>query len=219
MLKFAKKAFGVIRRTSPDKIIKLAISMVTSLSLCIIVTVPVQLEANDSATSYDVAAPSPALVLDYDFRRLPFQSRFLATRDIESEIVEVVEEIVSTRYKSIDLSDEDILLLAQMAYREARGEPFEGMVAVVEVALNRILSGYYEEESVREVLYARGQFVTASMLEGTVPEETQFEAVERAIKGPHVLPEEAIFFGRKAQNGNVIAVIGGHVFCGFGGDA
>ena len=45
-----------------------------------------------------------------------------------------------SRYDSVEISEEDIYTLACLVYHEARGEPFEGQVAVIEVVLNRCFS-------------------------------------------------------------------------------
>lgn len=51
-----------------------------------------------------------------------------------------VETEPENRYAELHFSDEDVYILACLVYHEARGESFEGQVAVVEVVLNRMLS-------------------------------------------------------------------------------
>lgn len=55
------------------------------------------------------------------------------------------ETETASRYEGIEISDEDVYTLACLAYHEARGETFEGQVAVIEVALNRCLSDYFPD--------------------------------------------------------------------------
>ena len=50
-----------------------------------------------------------------------------------------VEPEPENRYAELHFSDEDVYILACLVYHEARGESFEGQVAVVEVVLNRML--------------------------------------------------------------------------------
>lgn len=49
-----------------------------------------------------------------------------------------VEPEPENRYAELHFSDEDVYILACLVYHEARGESFEGQVAVVEVVLNRM---------------------------------------------------------------------------------
>ena len=43
------------------------------------------------------------------------------------------------------IRDRDVYILACLVYHEARGESFEGQVAVVEAVLNRMLSDYFPD--------------------------------------------------------------------------
>lgn len=54
-----------------------------------------------------------------------------------------VEPEPENRYAELHFSDEDVYILACLVYHEARGESFEGQVAVVEVVLNRMLSDLF----------------------------------------------------------------------------
>lgn len=56
-----------------------------------------------------------------------------------------VEPEPENRYAELHFSDEDVYILACLVYHEARGESFEGQVAVVEVVLNRMLSDYFPD--------------------------------------------------------------------------
>lgn len=67
------------------------------------------------------------------------------------------------RYESVTLTDADITYAALCAYHEARGESFEGIRAVVEVILNRVLSDEWPD-TVKEVIFQNGQFDCASYL-------------------------------------------------------
>ena len=56
----------------------------------------------------------------------------------EEQPEEAPEEI--SRYAALNVTEDDIDMLAALAWHEARGEPFDGQVAVVLTALNRCLS-------------------------------------------------------------------------------
>ena len=116
------------------------------------------------------------------------------------------------RYASLMLSAEDLELLARIVYLEARGEPYEGQVAVAEVVLNRVLSERFPD-TVAEVLYQTGQFTPAPYLESTAPGEEQYEAAADAADGlACVTGADVMFFSGAPYNARVYIVIGGHYF-------
>ena len=65
-----------------------------------------------------------------------------------------VEPEPENRYAELHFSDEDVYILACLVYHEARGECFDGQVAVVEVVLNRMLSDYFPD-TVEEVVFQK----------------------------------------------------------------
>lgn len=122
-----------------------------------------------------------------------------------------------SRYDELDISEDDIYTLACLVYHEARGEPFEGQVAVIEVVLNRMLSPYFPD-TVEEVVFQKygdvWQFSPAPYLWTAEPSETQYEAVHTAIYSTeNELPLETVYFSGAPYNDNIVAVIGNHYFC------
>ena len=67
-----------------------------------------------------------------------------------------VEPEPENRYAELHFSDEDVYILACLVYHEARGESFEGQVAVVEVVLNRMLSDYFPDMVIEGVNMVAG---------------------------------------------------------------
>ena len=116
------------------------------------------------------------------------------------------------RYPDIELSREDRELMARVVWVEAQGEPEEGQQAVAEVILNRLASEEFGN-TVRDVIYAEGQFRSVPYLEDAEPYQAQYEAIERAVYGPYVLPEDVFHFATFRTNDNVWGQIGGHIFC------
>lgn len=121
------------------------------------------------------------------------------------------------RYTGISLSESDVNILVRLAYHEARGESFEGQVAVVEVVLNRMLSDAFPD-TISEVVYQRTgeywQFSSAPYLDIAEPTETQYEAVKAALtETEYQTTEDTLFFSCGPYNDNVTAVIGKHYFC------
>ena len=128
-----------------------------------------------------------------------------------------VEPEPENRYAELHFSDEDVYILACLAYHEARGESFEGQVAVVEVALNRCLSDYFPD-TVEEVVFQKygdvWQFSPAPYLYTAEPTETQYEAVYTALAAEEpILPLDTVYFSTSPYNDSIVAVIGNHYFC------
>lgn len=120
-----------------------------------------------------------------------------------------------SRYAGIEVSEADVETLARLVWLEARGEPFEGQVAVVEVVLNRILSQSFPD-TVDEVVYQRDpiQFSPAARIPETTAEEAQYRAVEVALAAEEPITDaDVVYFSTTAQNERIFAIIGNHVFC------
>lgn len=116
------------------------------------------------------------------------------------------------RYPGMELTQEDKELMAKLLCAEAESEPFEGQQAIAEVILNRLAAGNFQS-SISGIIFAEGQFAAASNLYLANPTHTQYEAIERALYGPYVLPADVVFFAKFAVNDNVWGTIGSHTFC------
>lgn len=130
------------------------------------------------------------------------------------------EETVS-RYEEIEITEEDVYTLACLVYHEARGEPFEGQAAVVEVVFNRCLSDEFPD-TVEEVVFQKygdvWQFSPAPYLYTAEPSEVQYSAVMYAYNSEeHVVTPETVFFSTSPYNEYITAIIGNHYFCEIGG--
>ncbi len=130
------------------------------------------------------------------------------------------EEAVS-RYAAVELTEEDAYILACLAYHEARGEPFEGQVAVIEVVFNRCLSDEFPD-TVEEVVFQKygdvWQFSPAPYLYTAEPSEVQYNAVMYAYNAEEpIVPPETVFFSTEPYNEYITAIIGNHYFCEIGG--
>lgn len=131
------------------------------------------------------------------------------------EIVRYVEEEPERgdpRYPEITLSFAEKQLLARVIWVEARGESAEGQQAVAEVVLNRMASDNFPD-TLKEVIFGEGQFRSVPYLDDAEPGQAQYQALEKAMYGPYILPEDVVYFATSATNENVWGSIGGHVFC------
>ena len=80
-------------------------------------------------------------------------------------------------------STSDLNLLARVIYGEARGEPYEGQVAIAAVVLNRVRSSSFPN-SVSGVIYQPGAFTAVS--DGQInltPNSTARKAAQDALNG------------------------------------
>lgn len=133
-----------------------------------------------------------------------------------AEVVAESPEPVN-RYAGLNISDEDVYILACLVYHEARGESFEGQVAVIEVVLNRMLSDYFPD-TVEEVIFQKygdvWQFSPAPYLYTVEPGKEQYLAVHTAIEErEHILSEETVYFSTAPYNESLDKIIGNHYFC------
>ena len=116
------------------------------------------------------------------------------------------------------ISDKDKDLLARLVTAEAKGEPYEGQVAVATVVLNRVENEQYPD-SIKEVIYEKRQFqpVDNGMIHNPATEEAK-KAVNEAIvkqgtgKGSLNFYNPKIVDSEWHRSKTVTAKIGNHVF-------
>lgn len=108
-------------------------------------------------------------------------------------------------------SDEEKEMIAYVVYAEARGERFEGMVAVAQVIINRYESGKFGK-SIENVVYSHHQFAVSKRYN-----DVCMDAVEYAA-GNMPYPKNMYYFQkskRKSWYGAYFDRIGNHTFyCG-----
>lgn len=130
----------------------------------------------------------------------------------EPFIFEPIPYAEECRYPDITLTESDKELMARIICAEAASEPFEGQQAIAEVILNRLASHRFPN-NVRSIIYAPDQFAGAENMDMTEPTYSQYKAIERAMYGPYILPDNAVYFAKFAVNKNVWGTIGSHIFC------
>jgi spore germination cell wall hydrolase CwlJ-like protein len=130
---------------------------------------------------------------------------------VEPRLIAVSHEIERIRSTPVletpdPYTDEDKQIIAKVVYAEARGECFEGQVAVACVVINRYESGKYGS-SIKNVAYAKHQFAV-----GKKYSDENMCAVEEAIK-TRPLPDNTYYFSRgKRHYGEWYCKIGAHNF-------
>ena len=110
--------------------------------------------------------------------------------EIEKEIIIEVEKEPIYTYNITSVERE---MLARIVYLEANGESLECQKAVVSVIINRWQNGYWGD-SIKDVIYSRGQFSPAKNIYKTTPTERNYEAVDYVLKNGCTLPKYVLYF-------------------------
>ncbi|MBD2870676.1 spore cortex-lytic enzyme [Paenibacillus arenilitoris] len=119
----------------------------------------------------------------------------------------------------LGLSDNDLRIMANAVYGEARGEPYEGQVAVAAVIINRLKSQSFPN-TIYGVIFQPGAFTAVA--DGQIwltPNEKAREAVEDAINGWDPSGGCLYYFNPDTATSKwiwtrtQIKTIGKHIFC------
>ncbi len=147
------------------------------------------------------------------------------TLDFVIDAGETVEEIEArekkeeeakrfVNYGEFTVDTDTMLLLAALIHCEARGESYEGQVAVGAVVMNRVRSSSYPN-TIKGVIYASGQFTPAmsgkvdQVLKSGKINSSCIEAAKEALSGTSNVGDRTHF---RRNNGRAGLVIGNHVF-------
>ncbi|MGM0445177.1 MAG: cell wall hydrolase [Bacillota bacterium] len=164
------------------------------------------LESNDILTGLGIAAILYILFESMDNDNL-----------VESEIDR--DNLQDEQNIEINIDSINVDLLARAIYAEARGESFEGQVAVGAVIINRMNSPKFPN-TVESVLYQPGQFkcVENGQID-QVPNQNAYRAARRAVDGEDP-SKGALFFFNPDKSADPAAFdryevtvrIGDHIF-------
>lgn len=116
-------------------------------------------------------------------------------------------------------SSNDLYLLANCVYAEARGEPYTGQVAVAAVILNRVESPSFPN-TISGVIYQKGAFTAVS--DGQInltPNSTAYKAAQDALNGWDPTYGCIYYYNPATATSSwiwsrqTVVTIGNHVFC------
>lgn len=121
------------------------------------------------------------------------------------------------RYAGMSMTEDERGELAAILFLEAGNQCADGQQAVAEVVLNRVISGAFPD-TVHDVLHqgegtAVPQFSTIYNIALAEPGQAQQDAIDAALYGPSILPDDVVFFSRNGENDRVWGAIEDHVFC------
>lgn len=127
----------------------------------------------------------------------------------------------STSTNTANSGGDMVDLLARLINGEARGEPYEGQVAVGAVILNRVKSPAFPN-TIPAVIYQKGQFssVTDGQFDKAIDKDsTVYQAAKEALSGSDPSNGALYFFAPSKTKSKwlfslkTVATIGGHRFC------
>lgn len=140
-------------------------------------------------------------------------------QESEAEVVEETPIEPTSVNVPNGFSQNDIQLMAQAVYGEARGEPYEGQVAVAAVILNRLQNPIFPD-TVAGIIYEPLAFTAVA--DGQIyltPDESSRRAVLDAINGWDPSGEATYYFNPDTATSSwiwsrpQIKQIGKHIFC------
>ena len=134
-------------------------------------------------------------------------------REEEERKKKAEEEARKANRGAVAADADEVRLLGALIYCESGNQPYEGMVGVGAVVMNRVKSGAYPN-TIHSVIYASGQFTpaltgkVARVYEGNVPDAC-LQAAQAAINGETTVGGATHFRRAGSREGYVI---GSHVF-------
>jgi len=148
---------------------------------------------------------------------------YLLFESVDNDYTDEIEidqtELNNQEDIEIRLDTINIDLLAQAIYAEARGESFQGQIAVGAVIVNRMKSNQFPN-TIKDVLYQYNQFriIDNGQINNT-PNQIAYQAAQRAVDGEDPSQGALFFFNPdKSENPDafnqyeVTVRIGNHVF-------
>ncbi|MFT9599125.1 cell wall hydrolase [Mesobacillus sp.] len=139
----------------------------------------------------------------------------------DAETLKTKKVDVDTKESSVTdkrfIKEEEVRLLARLVHAEAKGEPYEGKVAVAEVVLNRVEHEQFPD-TVKEVIYQRNAFqpVQNGAINKPAGEEA-IKAVEDALENENNI-DSLYFYNPETATSqwiftrDVVKTIGKHAF-------
>lgn len=147
----------------------------------------------------------------------PIEIELIAESDeqIESEELEGngKKYPFTLRYSELNVTREDIDLMACIVHLEAGNQCFAGQRMVAEVILNRVVQGDMGGTTIHDVVFAKNQFTTAKNVQYVTPNFENYEAVFVALTETPITDEDVVYFAQRPYNNHVFCKIEDHYFC------
>lgn len=129
-----------------------------------------------------------------------------------------VKNVKQQKVEVINITNEELLLLSKLVTGEARGESYEGQVAVAAVVINRVRDPRFPN-SIKDVIYQKNAFSVVN--DGSInlePTESAYSAAQDALHGNDPTNNAIYFWNPDIATCNWIKTlnpymrIGNHVF-------
>ena len=164
--------------------------------------------------AFKVAPPTPVAT------PTPTAPLIVAYKDSEGT-EPVVDNIIPSRSVSaMEYTRKDVILLATLIFGEAGDQSYDGKLAVGTVVLNRLAVHFRGGDTLREVIYSRGQF-DAVHSNWHSPSKDSLRAAESVLEGYRSFEESILYYYNPrlstdtafTSSVDMVYVIGDHVFC------
>ncbi len=194
-----------------------AVGQVAQLANCSD-SVAVHYTVKEGDTLYDIAGEYQVLL-----RELMKINNLSGSLIRPGDILKLPENTVADGNMSRgNISREELMLIAKLIYAEARGESFEGQVAVGAVIMNRLASPYFPK-TIPEVVFQKSHRVYqfSPVGDGSInlePDENAFAAAVQALSGKDPTGGALFFYNPEISKDQwirtlpVVTRIGNHVF-------
>ncbi len=162
-----------------------------------------------------VATPTVAIAentLIYEEIQYAGITKTIKNSDASINVSTIIDEVKEKyQVKSRQVTEREYELLARVCMSECGGiygEPLQGKIAVVETILNRVDMGW---GTIEEVVTAPYQY---SMADNGEPDESVYEAVNIALIGKGMFPDNMVYFRTEHFHnfGQPFMQIGNHYF-------
>lgn len=136
--------------------------------------------------------------------------------DEENERLDIIANRVEPLQDGNEFyNEDDVYWLSHIIYSEAGSESFMGQIAVGNVVMNRVANSYFKEATIKDVIFAEGQF--DPVVNGSInltPSQSAVAAAKVALEGDRVVSEDTLFFAVFQFSGAYVCTgwIGNHCF-------
>lgn len=185
-----------------------------ALALVLCLTVTSSQQTNSAVSSFTTETENVATFERNDIKLVTLYNENYET--VEAEVTfEETEEVAYENRWGIQLTEEEIELLAKILWVEARGESEAGQEAVVEVIFNRMVSEDFPD-TLYDVLSQKNptQFASWKLRDTAEPTEKEYASIYAVLTGKtSIVKSDTVYFATKKLTRNVDLKIGGHYFC------
>lgn len=185
-----------------------------ALALVLCLTVTSSQQNNSAISSFTTETENVATFERNDIKLVTLYNENYET--VEAEVAfEETEEVTYENRWGIQLTDEEIDLLAKILWVEARGESEAGQEAVVEVIFNRMVSEDFPSD-LYDVLSQKNptQFASWKLRDTAEPTEKEYASIYAVLTGKtSIVKSDTLYFATKKLTRNLDLKIGGHYFC------